>query len=78
MFHTMFPALYKKKWLHHSTLFWLEKRHSGAPEQADTGLGKAVPTSFSCSLPLRAADVQRLQSYTDNLWKHGEKSISGP
>ena len=56
----------------------LEKRHAGASEQADTGLGKAVPASFPCSLPLTAADVQRLLSYMDNLWQYGEKKISGP
>lgn len=77
MFYTTLPALYKRKMALPQHLSWLEKRHPGDPEQANRGLGKAVPASFSCSLPPTEPDVQRLLSYMDNLWKYGEKRTSG-
>lgn len=67
-----FPVLYERKMALPWHLSWLEKRHSGASEEEDTSLGKAVPASLSCSLPLTVADIQRLLSDME-IW--GEKDF---
>lgn len=73
------PSAVQKKMVLSCHLSWLEKRHSVASEQADTGFGKAAPGNFSCFAPSdssKCLKVTELYGQFKKIWR--EKAFRSP